>query len=121
MNGYIKYFDDGGKNMSFKTEDDNIFSKCNEIWNKTKMILNIKFHSQPTYDEKYIQTKVKTINYIINTDFSDNDIQKERNHCTCIAAVNIDSVMKIDKINYSQIYLEQCKDKEKKEKGGRFY
>ena len=54
MNGCIKYFDDGGKNMSFKTEDDNIFSKYNEIWNKTKMILNIKFHSQPTYDEKYI-------------------------------------------------------------------
>ena len=35
MSGYIKYFDDGGKNMSFKTEHDNIFSKYNEIWNKT--------------------------------------------------------------------------------------
>ena len=24
MNGYIKYFDDGGKNMSFVTDDDGI-------------------------------------------------------------------------------------------------
>ena len=28
------YFHDGGKNMSFKIEDDDIFSKYNEIWNK---------------------------------------------------------------------------------------
>ena len=35
------------KEMSFKIEDDNIFFKYNEIWNKIKMTLNIKFHSQP--------------------------------------------------------------------------
>ena len=29
MSGYIKYFDDGGKNMSFKIEDDNVFLKYN--------------------------------------------------------------------------------------------
>ena len=34
MSGYIKYFDDGGKNMSFKIEDDNILVKHNEIWNE---------------------------------------------------------------------------------------
>ena len=41
MSGYIKYFDDGGKNMSFKIEDDNIRFKYNEIWNKIKKMLNI--------------------------------------------------------------------------------
>ena len=30
---YIKCFEDGGKNMSFKIEDDNIYVKYNEIWN----------------------------------------------------------------------------------------
>ena len=45
MSGYIKYFDDGGKNMSFKIEDDNIFLKHNKIWNKIKQTLNIKLHS----------------------------------------------------------------------------
>ena len=59
MKGYIKYFENGGKNMSFMIEDDTILVKCNEIWNKIKKILNIKFHSTPVYDEKYIKAKVK--------------------------------------------------------------
>ena len=36
MSGYIKYFENGGKNMSFKIEDDNVYVKYNEIWNKIK-------------------------------------------------------------------------------------
>ena len=96
--GYVKYFVDSGKNMSFKIEDDKHLLKYNEIWNKIKKALNIRFHSQPIYDEKYIKTKVKTFNNVINTAFSDNEIPKERNHYyTCIAAINIASVMKIDK------------------------
>ena len=43
---------------------------------------------------------------MVNTVFSDNEIPKERNHYTCIAGINIDSVMRI----------EQCKYKEKKKK-----
>ena len=31
MNGYIKYFEDGGKNMSFFTDDEEIYEKYNEI------------------------------------------------------------------------------------------
>ena len=29
--GYIKYFDDGGKNMSFVTDDKKVYKKYNEI------------------------------------------------------------------------------------------
>ena len=29
MDGYIKYFDDGGKNMSFVTDDEKIYEKSN--------------------------------------------------------------------------------------------
>ena len=59
MSGYIKYFDNGGKKMSFKIEDENVYVKYTEKWNKTEDILNVKFHSQPIYDNKYINTKVK--------------------------------------------------------------
>ena len=31
MNGHIKYFDDGGKNMSFVTDDEKVYEKYNEI------------------------------------------------------------------------------------------
>ena len=61
MSAYMKYFDNAGKNMSFKI-DENVYLKCTEIWNKIKYILNVKFYSQPIYDDKYIKTKVKTFN-----------------------------------------------------------
>ena len=53
MSGDIKYFDNDGKNMSFKIEDESVYLKYTEIWNKIKDILNVKFHSQPIYDDKY--------------------------------------------------------------------
>ena len=54
MSGFIKYFDNGGKNMSFKTEDGSVsFLKYNEIWSSIKKILNIIFYSHPIYNEKY--------------------------------------------------------------------
>ena len=40
----------------------------------------------------------------------------ERNHCICIPVIDIDSVLKIDKRAYPQVYLEQCKYKLKKRK-----
>ena len=53
---------------------------------------------------------------MINTLFSANEIPKERNHCICIAAICIDSVSKVEKKNYPQVYLEQCKYKIKRRK-----
>ena len=79
-------------------------------------ILNVKFHSQPIYDNKYIKNKVKTFNSMINTLFSDNEIPKEGNHYVCIAAICIDSVLRVDKKNYPQVYLKQCKYKMTKRK-----
>ena len=40
----------------------------------------------------------------------------ERNHYTCISAIDIDSVLKIDKKAFPQAYLEQCNYKLKKRK-----
>ena len=53
---------------------------------------------------------------MINTLFSGDEIPKERNHYVCIAAICIDSVLRVDKKNYPQVYLEQCKYKMKKRK-----
>ena len=39
---YIKYFESGGKNMSFVIKDDDVLDKYNEIWDKIKEKLNIK-------------------------------------------------------------------------------
>ena len=50
MIAYIKFFEKGGKNISFIIKDDNVLDKYNEIWDKIKGTLNIKFHSMPIYD-----------------------------------------------------------------------
>ena len=59
MNGYIKYFDDGGKNMSFVTDDEKIYEKYDEIWNVVKSLLKLKFAASPIRDDKYILAKLK--------------------------------------------------------------
>ena len=41
MSGYIKYFDDGGKNMSLVTDDKKIYEKYNEIWEAIRKLLKI--------------------------------------------------------------------------------
>ena len=116
MSGYVKHFDNGGNNMSFKVEDESVYLKYTEIWDKINKSLNTIFHSQPIYDDKYTKTKVKTFSSMINTLFSGNEIPKERNHYICITAICIDSVLKVDKKNYPQVYLEQCKYKRKRKK-----
>ena len=95
--GYIKYFENGGKNISFMIEDDSVLVKYNEIWNKIKKTLRIKFHSMPVYDEKYTKAKVKEFNSVVNTNFSGDKVPKEGVHHTCIVCICIDSVMKMRK------------------------
>ena len=102
--------------MSFKIEDESMYLKNTEIWNKIKHIINVKFYSQLIYDDKYIKTKLKAFNNMINTLFSADEIPKERINYVCIAAICIDSVLRVDKKNYPQVYLEQCKYKTRKRK-----
>ena len=40
-------------------KNDDVLDKHNEIWNKFKITLNIKFHTMSIYDEKYIKVKVR--------------------------------------------------------------
>ena len=120
MTGYIKYFENGGKNMSFVIKDDDVLDKYNEIWDKIKETLSIKFHSMPVYDEKYIKAKVREFNGVIKTNFLGDEIPKESMHYTCIACITIDSVMRMEKKNYPQVYLEECKYRIKKIQMSRF-
>ena len=115
MSGYIKYFDNGGKNMSFATDDKEVYEKYNEIWNVVKRLLKLKFAASPVRDDKYILAKLKIFNEINRTTFTNNVMPIEKNHHICIPAIDIDSVLKIDKRSYPHAYLEQRKYKLKKE------
>ena len=117
MDGYIKYFDYSGKNMSFFTDNEKIYEKYNEIWQVTRNLLKIDFTVNPVRDDIYLVAKLKIFNKINRTTFNNNNyIPIERNHYIYIPVIDFDSVLKIDKRAYPQAYLEQCKYKLKKRK-----
>ena len=86
--------------MTFLIKDNSVLNKYNEIWDKIKEKLSIKFHSKPVYDETYIKAKVRGFDGKIKTNFLGDEIPKENMIYTCIACVTIDSVMRMDKTNY---------------------
>ena len=106
--------------MSFSIKDDEVREKYAEIWDVIKNKLSIKFHCKPVYDKKYLKTKVREFDSVIRTNLLGNDIPKENIHYICIACISIDSVMKMDKRNHSQVYLEECKYRIKKIQMSRF-
>ena len=117
MNGYIKYFNDGGKNMSFVTDNEKVYEKYDEIWNVVKSLLKLKFTASPIRNDKYILAKLKIFRKKNLTTFNNNNIvPTEKNNYICVPAIDIDSVLKIDKKAYPQAYLEECKYKLKKRK-----
>ena len=120
MSGYIKYFENGGKNMSFFIKDDEVWEKYEQIWDVIKNKLGIKFHSEPVYEYRYLKAKVREFDGVIKTNFLGNDMPKENMHYICIACITIDSVMRMDKNNQPQVFLEECKYRVKKIQMSRF-
>ena len=97
--------------MSFLIKNSEVWE---EIWDVIKNKLGIKFHSEPIYENKYLKTKVREFDGSIKTNFLDNGLPEENTYYTCFACITIDSVIKMNKKYYPQVYLEECKYKAKK-------
>ena len=109
MNGYIKYFSDGGKNMSFISDDKDVYNKYGAIWNKIGKLLKLKFSVNANRDDKYVCCKLKIFSGVVRSTFTDDVVPMKKQCYLCIAAIDVDSVLKVDKKVYLQAYLEQCK------------
>ena len=99
--------------MSFVTDDKEVYEKYDEIWNVVKGLLKLKFAASPIRDDKYILAKLKIPKKKNIATFNNNNIVP-------IPAIDINSVLKIDKKSYPQAYLEECKYKLKKRKSVSF-
>ena len=88
--------------MSFVTDDDEIYEKYNEIWEVIKKLVKVDFTVGPVRDDKFLVAKLKIFDRINRTTFTNNAIPIERNHYICIPAIDIDSVLNIDKRVYPQ-------------------
>ena len=65
---YTRDFDEN-KYMSFLIKDHKLLEKCNEIWKKVSSSIKKGFDSEPVYNEKYLNTKIKPYEGKINTHF----------------------------------------------------
>ena len=74
------------------------YGKYNEIWEVIRKLLKVKYSSDPIRDGKYIVTKLKLFNKVNKTIFNNalESIPLEEHTYDCIAAINIDSVLKIN-------------------------
>ena len=61
------------------------------------MIKDIKFHSKPVYEYKYLKAKVREFDNVIKANSLRNGMPKENMYYTCIACITVDSIMNIDK------------------------
>ena len=57
--------------MSLMVEDKQLLENSKKIWKKIKRLMGIDFESKATYDDKYINTKIKTYKDSIITNFYD--------------------------------------------------
>ena len=80
MIGYIKYFENSRKNMSFLIKDDGVWEKYKEIWSLIKNKLGIKFHSEPISKQKHWKAEVRKYDGVIKTNFLGNGVPKENMH-----------------------------------------
>ena len=58
----------------------------------------------PVYVEKHIKAKVKEFNGVIKTNFLGDEVPREYVNYACISCISIDSVMRMEKQNYLQVY-----------------
>ena len=82
-----------------------------------RKLLKVDFTVSPVRGYKYLVAKLNIFDRINRTTFNNNNsIPIEKKLYICIPAIDIDSVLKINKRAYPQAYLEQCKYKLKKRK-----
>ena len=55
--------------------------------------------------KKKLKTKIQFCKNKINTNFHDNGVTKGGSHCVCLSAILIDSVFKISKNYYLQVFI----------------
>ena len=113
MTGYLNIFEDDTRKMSFLTDNNEFLERYAKIWEKMSDLINKKFASDPVYNNKYINTKIRSYNNDIKTNFHDIDNQNnklpEKNKpYKCMSLISLDSIIKINKKYYPQTLLQEC-------------
>ena len=117
MIGYLKNFDDS-MTMSLRVDASKLFKNYCKRWKTIRSLLGIEFDSEPVYGDtdSYIKTKVKTYENTLNTNFQGKEVPKVDASYKCLSLIMLDSVVKVGKKYYPQVFLEECKYVKRKNK-----
>ena len=113
MTGYLNIFEDGTKKMSFLTDNNEFLERYTKIWEKISDLIDKKFDSDPVYNTKYINTKMRSCNNDIITNFhdtdnKDNNLPEKNKAYRCMSLISLDSIIKINKKYYPQTLSQEC-------------
>ena len=113
MTGYLNIFKDGARKMYFFTDNNEFLARYAAIWEKINDLVNKKFDSDPTYNNKYINTKIRSYNNDIKTNFrnidnKNNKLPEKSKLYKCVSLISLDSIIKINKKYYPQTLLQEC-------------
>ena len=110
MIGYLKEFDDS-MTMPLKFDDSKLFKKYCRIWKTISGLLGVEIDSETVYGDtdSHIKTKVKMYDNRVNTNFQDKEVPKKDTSYKCLSLIILDSVAKVGKKYYPQVFLEECK------------
>ena len=115
MTGYLNIFKDGARKMSFFTDNNNneFLERYTAIWEKISDLVNKEFDSDPIYNNKYINTKIRSYNNDIKTNFrnidnKNNKLPEKNKPYNCVSLISLDSIIKINKKYYRQTLLQEC-------------
>ena len=64
--------------MSFNASDNKMLNEYNKIREKISSLMKTEFDSEPVYGDKYINTKIKSYEDRIDTDFYGKGISKKK-------------------------------------------
>ena len=99
----------------FFIKDNQLLEKYNEIWDKFSHTIKKGFDKEPVYKEKHLKTKIKSYEGKVITNFNDDKMLKDGSRCISPSVILIDSVFKMGKNYYPQVFLEECKYIKEKE------
>ena len=113
MTGYLNIFESSTRKMSFITDNNEFLERYTTIWEKISDLINKKFDSDPVYNNKYINTKIRSYNNDIKTNFrnidnKNNKLPEKNKPYKCVSLISLDSIIKINEEYYPQTLLQEC-------------
>ena len=108
MKGYLNIFKDGARKMFFFTNNNEFLERYTVTWEKISDLVNKKF----IYNNKYINTKIRsynndTITNFRNIDNKNNKLPEKNKPYKCVSLISLDSTIKINKKYYPQTFLQE--------------